>query len=392
MSNRRCTILFFTQTDWFFHLHFLPLAVELVERGADVALACLVDEHRERIEAAGVHVLPLSQLRVRNLGPLRQLRGVIELARLFRRERPGLVHLISPKPVVLGSIAARIAGVPSVLSLITGLGYLFTHAGPVTRFVRRVSLAAIRWSHTPRARRIVFQNNDDRTLFTDLQVIREEKAALIPGVGTDLDRFKPGERDNDPPVIVFGARMLRDKGVVELVEAARTLQAERIACRVLLCGKPDPGNPTSISQGQLRRWHDQGIVEWHGHVEDIAPVLASADIACLPSYREGMPKFLLDAAASGLPLVATNVPGCRDLIHAGINGTLVPARNSAALAEALGELIVDRERRHRYGAASRRIAERELAQELAIRRTIDLYRLLLREAGIDPCSIPLAAR
>ncbi|MCB2210650.1 glycosyltransferase family 4 protein [bacterium] len=386
MADNRCRILIFTQNDWFFHLHFLALGQALADTGAEVSLACLVDEHGERLEAAGLRVLALSSLDVRSLGLKAQAKTVVELVRLIRREQPDMVLTISPKPAVLGSFAAKLAGVPSILSLMTGLGFLFAGENERLQTLRRVVLGALKWAHTGAGSRILFQNSMDRELLIKSGVIPGSKAPLVGGVGTDLDKFKPGPRKNEVPVIVFGARMIRDKGVLDLVEAAHILHEQGLRFRVLLCGDPDPGNPNSLTTDELVEIHEERFVDWLGHVSDIERILAGADIACLPTYyREGMPKFLLDSAAAGLPLVTTNAPGCTDVVTHGENGLIVPQRSPVALADALRQLIVDRDRRQAMGRASRKRAEAEFSADAFVERVFAVFDDAAVAAGRPGC-------
>jgi len=385
MPTDRCRILIFTQNDWFFHLHFLPLGQALVDAGIDVVLTCLVNDHREQIENLGIRVQPMRSLNVRSLGVVNQLRTLAEVIGLMRRERPDIALLISPKPIVLGSLAAVLTKVPVTLSLMTGLGFLFMDNSLRTRILRKIVESELGFTHARIGRRILFQNTSDRDAMIAAGMIDEHKSPIVGGVGTNLDRFSPGARNNDLPVIVFGARMLRDKGVVELVEAARLLQERGVRCRVQLCGDPDPGNPSSLSKVELTAWHKAGLVEWLGHVDDIERILATADIACLPSYREGMPKFLLDAAAAGLPLVTTDVPGCKDVVENDVNGLLVPKCNSIALADAMAELIADPQRCEAMGQASRKRAELEFAHDAFVQRMFKTISDVASEAGLSAC-------
>jgi glycosyltransferase involved in cell wall biosynthesis len=227
--------------------------------------------------------------------------------------------------------------------------------------------------------RVLVQNPDDRD-----QIARLTGATpiLIPGSGVDVKRFVPRPEPPPPVVVLLASRMLQDKGIGELVEAARRLRAEGSDARFALVGKPDPGNPRSLSEAQLRAWHTEGCIEWWGHRADMPEVLAQAHVACLPSYyREGLPKFLLEAAAAGLPLVTTDSTGCREAVEPGHNGLLVPARDPAALASALAALIRDPGLRQRMGARSRELAETRFAADAVHRAVLGVYDRLLESLG-----------
>jgi glycosyltransferase involved in cell wall biosynthesis len=200
---------------------------------------------------------------------------------------------------------------------------------------------------------------------------------LIRGAGVDLDRFVPAPPRKGPVIIVLASRMLWDKGVREFVDAARLLRARGVAARCVLVGTPDAGNPSAVAEAQLNDWQERGDVEWWGHRDDMPRVLAQAHVVCLPSYREGLPTILIEAAAAGLPLVATDVPGCREVVHPGVNGLLVPARDAASLAAAMATLAADETLRLRYGRQSRRLAEAEFGIGRVSLATLDLYASLI---------------
>ncbi|GBE30414.1 N, N'-diacetylbacillosaminyl-diphospho-undecaprenol alpha-1,3-N-acetylgalactosaminyltransferase [bacterium BMS3Bbin04] len=364
MSSNRCRILIFTQNDWFFHLHFMHLGSALVEDGHEVILTCNVDKHQDAIEAIGINVHPLQRLRVSSLDVRDQLLFLVEFYQLVRELKPDVAIFLSPKPILLGSFVARLAAVPAFLSIVTGLGFLFLGQGGRYALLQRIVMGIWKWTHSLDRSRMLFENRTDREFLIESGVVPAHRAVLIGGEGTDLDLFHPGKRENDVPVIVFGARMIREKGVEVLVEAARILRKQQVPYRVLLCGSPDPGNPSTLTAEELTGYAEEGVVEWLGHVDNFAELLATADIGCLPTYyREGMPKFLMDAAAAGLPLVTTNAPGCEDVVEHGVNGFIVPKRDAVSLAEALAVLLQNPEKRIAMGKASRERAEAEFSHD-----------------------------
>jgi glycosyltransferase involved in cell wall biosynthesis len=286
-----------------------------------------------------------------------------------------LLHNIAQKPVLYGTLAARLAGVPAVVNGVAGMGYLFTSETRRARLLRGLIGIAYRALLRGPAVRTLVQNADDRTLIHRLIGI---EPILIPGSGVDLERFHPAEEPPGVPVVVLASRMLWDKGVGDFVGAARILKAKGTLARLALVGNPDPGNPHSVEEPQLRAWQQEGCVEWWGHQTDMPAVLRRAHIACLPSYyREGLPKFLIEAAAAGLPLVTTNATGCREALEDGTSGLLVPPRDPSALAAALESLVLDPDRRRRLGAQSRRIAEERFDARHIHSQTLAVYRSLL---------------
>jgi glycosyltransferase involved in cell wall biosynthesis len=286
------------------------------------------------------------------------------------------VHQVTVKPVLYGSLAARAMGVPAVVNAISGLGYVFTgdeRGRGLRRVVHGVYAAALR---NPRSRTI-FQNPDDRRLFVSNRLVRGEQTVLIRGSGVDCSLFAPTPEPAGTPVVMLPARMLWDKGVGPFVEAARILRTRGARARFVLVGASDAGNPTAVPEAQLRAWAAEGVVEWWGPRDAMHHTLAEASIAVLPSRREGLPKVLLESAACARPMVATDVPGCREVVRPGENGLLVPVDDGPALAEAIGALLDSPELRARYGAAARAMAVAEFAEEVVVGRTMELYRELL---------------
>ncbi|MBS4096053.1 MAG: glycosyltransferase family 4 protein [Sulfuricella sp.] len=368
-------LLFLVTEDWYFCSHRLPLACAARDAGFEVAVACRVREHGERILAAGLKLIPI-QLQRSSHNPWRELAAIGEIAAIYRRERPTLVHHVALKPVLYGSLAAKIAGIPGVINALAGMGYVFTSSKIPARLLRPFVTLAFRLLLG--RGRIILQNPDDRAALLNSGVAKAAQISLIRGSGVDTRHFAfSAEPDHQPPVIVLPARMLGDKGVGEFVAAAQALKARGIAARFLLIGERDPDNPAAIPVAQLEEWHASGIVEWLGRRNDMEQQLAQANIVCLPSYREGLPKALLEAAACGRAIVATDVPGCREIVRDEYNGLLVPARNAEALANALRRLIENPDQRREFGRRGREMVEQEFSVEKITAETLALYRELL---------------
>ncbi|MEW6219281.1 MAG: glycosyltransferase family 4 protein [Thermodesulfobacteriota bacterium] len=375
-------LLFFITEDWYFWSHRLPIARAAREQGFAVHLATRVQDHGQRIVNEGIHLHPLA-LRRRSARLGQELATLRQLLTLYRRERPDIVHHVALKPILYGSLAARLAGVPGVVNALAGLGHLFIAGTPRARLGRRLVSLFFRLAFAPPGCRVLFQNDEDRQLLVAMGVVAAGKTVLIRGSGVDTRRFRPavGPAPGIPRVIL-ASRMLWDKGIGELVDAARILKARGVAGEILVAGRLDEENPAAIPERTLRSWHEEGIITWLGFRQDIPELLASCQVAVLPSYREGLPKGLLEAAACGLPLVATDVPGCREVVREGENGFLVPARESLPLAERLERLLTDEPLRQRQGQASRRLAEQEFAVGRVVGETLALYRrMLASQAG-----------
>ena len=372
--NTSPKLLFVVTEDWYFVSHRLPLALAAQKAGFGVAVATRVGKYGETILAAGIRLIPFGLSRRRG-NPFRE---VIALVRLYHRERPDIVHHVALKPVLYGAFAARLAGVPHVVNAIAGLGWLFTSSGLAVRTVRPVICRLLVWLlGSPHSRTIV-QNPDDFGLMIKMGV-PEDRLRLIRGAGVDTGVFTPAlESPPEPVTVLFSARMLWAKGVGEFVEAARLLTQAGVKARFVLVGEPDANSPASVPMATLHAWHGQNGVEWWGHRDDMPAVFHTAHIACLPSYREGLPKVLLEAAACGLPIVTTDAPGCREIVRDGDNGFLVPVRDAQAVAVALRNLIDNVALRAKMGQRAREIVLAEFSQERVIAETLAVYQELTR--------------
>lgn len=365
-------LLYLITEDWFFCSHFIERAVAAREAGYEVLVVTRERNHGDSIRAAGLRLLPLEFAR-RSLNPLTELRVVLAILRIYQQERPDIVHHIAAKPILYGALAARLTGVHSIVNAPVGMGFVFSSSDPTARLLRPLLRLGYRWLMNPRGSQVIFENRDDLDSFVKTGSVRRTETVLIRGAGIDLVRFRPKVEPTGLPLVVLVARMLRDKGVAEFVQASRQLHEQGVVGRFALVGDPDPGNPASISLQTLQAWHGHHGVEWWGWRDDVAVVFGGASIACLPSYREGLPKSLLEAAACGLPIVTTDTPGCREVVVDGDNGLLVPVRDSDALAAALKKLLLDTALRQRMGERSRVMAENEFSAERVIRETLAVY-------------------
>ncbi|HEY8077862.1 MAG TPA: glycosyltransferase family 4 protein, partial [Labilithrix sp.] len=284
----------------FFLSHRLSLALGARAAGYDVHIATPRDEASPRIEAAGLpfHAIPLQR---KSMSAARELRAVAALVSLYRDVRPDVVHHVTAKPILYGGIAARVAGVPAVVHAVSGLGYVFISRGMRARALQRAIRATYRVATSHPNCAVIFQNEDDRATFGD--AIRATRIAMIRGSGVDLALFRPTPLPTGEPIVVLPSRMLWDKGVGEFVDAARMLRDRGVRARFVLAGGVDPGNPAAVPRERIEDWVREGVVEWWGHRADMPEVLAQSTIVCLPSYREGMPKTLLEACAAGRPIV-----------------------------------------------------------------------------------------
>jgi len=379
-------VLLVAHWDWVLYNFRLPLARALRERGYEVVFVCPHGEYTHRLWEAGFRWRHWSVVR-RSLNPLREFWAIVNLAQIYRQERPKVVHHFTIKPNLYGSIASlwvRKQNVQlKVINTFMGLGYLFSDYW-LAQNLRASLLPFIRWTFQSSKAWTVFLNRQDSETLRQLCLVIPEQAIIIPSDGVDINCFRPNgfiSSKLSTPVVLMAARLLWDKGVAEFVEAARILKQRGIQAEFWLAGKPDDGNPMCVPETILHQWHQEGLVNWLGHCDDMPSLLQKVDIAVLPSYHEGVPRFLLEAAASGLPLVATNIEGCRMVVRDGENGFLVPSKDPYALAEALERLIRNPELRLQMGKVSRRIVESEFDEQKILEQWLALYGRVLTECG-----------
>lgn len=369
-------ILYFISEDWFFCSHFIERAVSARLAGYEVVVVTRESDHGQQIRAAGLKLIPFPFAR-RSVNPVREFWILLLLLKVYKKERPDIVHHVAAKPIFYGTAVARLLGITSIVNAPVGMGYAFSSSEVKAKILRPLIKMAYRLLLNPVGSRAIFENQQDLNAFTASGVARPIDTVLIRGAGINLTAYQPRPAQAGVPMVVLIARMLRDKGVMEFLVAAERLHLSGVMARYVLVGSPDPENPASIATEVLQSWNGRSGVEWWGWRADIAAVLAQAHIACLPSYREGLPKSLLEAAACGLPIVTTDTVGCRDVVEDGYNGYLVPVKNSALLAQALHKLIVNPELRHVMGQKSRLRAEAEFASERVINETLTVYSALM---------------
>jgi glycosyltransferase involved in cell wall biosynthesis len=369
-------ILFLTTAGYSFWSHRLALARAAQNEGAEVLIMTPSGEYRSRLEKAGFRVLPWSISRS-SLNPFRELYSFFQVLRAYRLEQPDLVHHVALKPIIYGGLAARFCGRIPAVHTVTGLGHAFISSSHPMLVLRRVLLSVLAWIFSAPNCKVVVQNDDDRDFIVREKIALAEKSVVVAGFGVDVETFVPRPEPSDTPVVMLPARMLWEKGVREFVEAAKQLREQGALVRMVLVGAPDPNNPGSIPEEQLRAWVDAGSLEWWGHQDNMPSVLCQSHVVCLPSYREGLPKVLLEAAACGRAIVTTSAPGCSSVVRHGENGLLVPIKNSQALAGAILSVLETKELRTQMGVAGRARAVSEFSDERVARQTLSVYQDLL---------------
>jgi len=370
MTGTPRTLVFLLMEDWFFASHFWARGLAAKQTGWRVVLVARESAAAREIEASGIEFYP-ADLDRRRLNPFKELAAAWQLAKLYRKIKPDLVHHIALKPIIFGGLAARLAGVRNVINAPIGLGFVFSSSKPLARALRPLVQLALRATLRPPRGVVIFENPDDRDALVAAGLVPVADTLVIRGAGVDTQKFAPTPEPPGPVRVVLTARMIREKGVPDFVEAARMLRGK---AEFLLAGAPDQGNPNSVTEAELRAWDAEGVVRWLGPVRDVAGLLAGVHIFCLPStYREGLPKAVLEAMAAGKPVVATDIPGCREAVVDGETGFLVPPGNPLVLAEALGKLIDSPELRARMGAAGRRRVEENFSDAIICAATLKVY-------------------
>jgi glycosyltransferase involved in cell wall biosynthesis len=373
------TLMFVVNVDWFFMSHRLPIALEAIKQGYDVHIVTSLTNQLAELERHGLVVHPLGLIRG-STGISNAWLAFVEIWKIFRAVRPDVVHLVTIKPILLGGMAARLVGVPSVVAAVSGLGYVFMAHG-IKASIRRLLVNIfyrIAFGH-PNLK-VIFQNPEDLATLTKAAWLSEKQTVIIRGSGVDLSCYPFTLLPDDVPIVVLAARLLEDKGIFEFVAAARLLKQQGCQARFVLVGNVDPDNPTSCKQADVDSWVHEGIVEWWGYRTDMYKVLAASYLVVLPSYREGMPKVLLEAAACGRAVVTTDVPGCRDAIDVGVTGVLVPVRSVIELAKAMEDLIGAPLKCKTMGNAGRKLAERAFDVRQVVKKHMSIYLELIAKS------------
>lgn len=370
----KAKILFVVNVDWFFVSHRLPIAVAAKRAGYEVHVACQLTDKADILVSSGfvVHELKLERS---GTSIVAELKTLFSIWRLISKLKPSLIHMVTIKPVLYAGIASRFFRVARVAS-ISGLGFVFIAEGFKAKLLRFFISLLYRFALRNLATRVIFQNNTDKQLFISRKIIEENAAVTIRGSGVNLNNYVVSEEPAGAPVFLLLARLLVDKGVLEFVEAAKLLKARGLDCRMVLVGDTDE-NPKSVTKQQIDSWVSDGLVEYWGYSKDVNSTYANCHVAVLPSYREGLPKSLIEAAACGRAVITTDVPGCRDAITPDETGLLVEVKNAEQLADAIEKLSVNKHLRLKLGLSGRRLAEAEFDINTVVNIHLKLYQELL---------------
>ena len=373
-GHKRRRLVYFVTEDWYFCSHRLQLAVAAKNAGFDVYVVTRVQAHGDEIKTAGLELIPL-ELSRRSKNPFVEAVMVRRLTKIYREIRPDIVHHVAIKPVIYGSIAARRAHVPVVINAMAGLGFLFSSGQWLARVLRPIIRVVFKVLLNNKRTTVILQNPDDVDALCGSGTVSRNRIRLILGSGVDTDVYHFQPEAEGVPIVLLASRLLWDKGVGEFVEAARKIRADGVNVRFVIAGEGDDENPNSIGADQLLKWSEEGVVECWGRCSNMPKVFEESHIVCLPTtYGEGVPKVLIEAASCGRPIVATNAPGCREIVIDGENGILVPTKDIDALVAAITYLLESSERRKAMGQAGRKLVEAQFSLDRVIGETLELYR------------------
>lgn len=368
-------LLIFVNVDWFFLSHRLPVGIGALNAGHEVHIATALTKEKIDLEKYGFIVHPINLDR-----SSASIFGMVVLFFKFLRLlwilKPDILHLVTIKPVLIGGLAARFAPVGGVVFAISGLGHVFLADGLWGRLRRNLVGAWYKFVLGKEKMCVIFQNPDDKKILSKITHLKDEKTLMIPGSGVNLSEYVHEALPPGEITVLMAARLLMTKGVREFVDAAKLLRQSGVKARFWLVGDPDPENPDSVTPQELDNWFMQKQVEFFGYRSDIPELMSQAHIVVLPSYREGLPKVLIEAAACGRAVVTTDVPGCRDAIQDGITGLLVPPKDAVALAQAIKKLIEDPETCRTMGNAGRRRAEEIFNVDSVVNAHLKVYQSL----------------
>ena len=369
-------ILLIANTDWYLYNFRLSLGKFLRDQGFDVVFVSPKGDYVTEIVKNGFRFIEWNIGR-KSTSIIQEIKSLVSLRRIYAIEKPLIVHHFTIKPVIYGSIAARISGVSGIVNSVTGLGYIFLSKDFKGKILRAIVFPLYKFSLSGSSITNIFENKYDREIFIKFRFVSQINSLIINGVGVDEEFFlQSPDPKLDIPLVVLPARMLYDKGVKTLVEAVRILKS-KTSLKVALVGDVDPGNPSSIDVSTLKMWEEEGLIEWWGFQKNMREIYHECSIVTLPSLGEGLPTVLIEAAACGRPIVATNVAGCRDVVQDQKNGFLVPVNNPEALAEAILILLNDPELRKRMGKVGRELVLEKFTEKKINSETLAIYDKLL---------------
>lgn len=368
------TILFVVNSDWFFLSHRLPIAKKSLEKGYNIHLACEISDKRKELERYGINLHDI-KIKRSSTSLLSSFLLFLEFLKIFKKTKPDLIHLVTIKPVLIGGLAAKfLKKSTKIVMSVTGLGYIFIDKGIKAFLRKQIIIFFYKFVFKHNYLKVIFQNKTDLSKICKLTNLPINNTILIPGSGVDLTTYNITKIPLNNPIVLLPARLISSKGIYEFIESAKNLKN---LARFVIVGKNDTEARNCIKIKELAEWQKAGIIEYWGESNDMPKIFQQSTIVVLPSYREGMPKSLLEAAACGRPIITTNVPGCRDSILDGITGILVPVGDPNSLTLSLKKLLKNPNLINSMGKAGRNLAEKRFDIEYVVKKHLEIYQLLL---------------
>ena len=374
-------LTFLITQDWYYISHRQSLALAAKSQGYDVSLVTQVGKYEKQIQDSGIKLIPIAFYRsVKNI--FQEIITIKEIYQAYKNNQPHIIHQVSLKPCFYGALAIYLGATkntqPLILNAFTGLGFVFTANTLYAKLIRLFIIPLFRLLFRQKNMQVVFQNTADQQTFLHHRMVTADQCHLIPGSGVEIDQYEVTPESEGKITVILVARMLIEKGVYEFVEAARKLKQANIQANFILVGDTDEENPSGIPREQLRSWQEEGVIEWWGRQNDMPSIYPKAHIVVLPSYREGFPKVVLEAAAASRAVITTDVPGCRDAILDQKTGILVPVKSVTELAAAMRELIEDSGKRIAMGKAGRDLVEERFSTQIINSQFLNIYQLYLK--------------
>ncbi|MAY90392.1 MAG: hypothetical protein CMN00_04315 [Rickettsiales bacterium] len=373
---RKYRLLYFVSEDHYFLTHKLPHALLALKNGYEVMILCKISKYKEKILSYGFKIKNIDLDR-RSLNPIKELKSIIQVNKVFRDYQPHIVQNIALKPVIYGSINSIFTSkIIKQVNSITGLGYLFINKGLKIYFIKFIILLLMKFLFKKKHTKIIFQNKEDFNFFQSKKIVSNLNSKIISGSGVDINFFKPSQKKILKKYdLIMHSRMLLDKGIIELIKASEILKKKKFTPKILLLGNPDPKNRASVKKDQLKDWSKSKYIEWIPATENVLKYILQSRIAILPSYREGFPKSLLEAASCGLPLISTDVPGCKEICINNFNGIIVKPKDPKELASAIKKLILDKNLIKKFGANSRKLVIENFSDQVISKKFFDIYKV-----------------
>ena len=358
---------------WFWS-HRLPLAKGILKNGYKLTVAAEYAKDDSKMRDMGIDTRNLCGYD-KGFNPLAELLLLLSIHKAIKITKPDIIHAITLRHALYTGIAARLLRHPKSVFTIAGLGSLFAADSAKAKILRLIAMPVFKFAFGHKGAKLIFQNPDDYQIMIDRGVVNASQCVIIKGSGVDLNQFPyTPPPHNDVPVMLFSSRLIAEKGLDDYVEASRLLKEKGIKARFLVAGDTTHKNPKNMDPKQVQTWHDAELIEWLGNVDDMPKRLQSCDIFILPSYyREGVPKVILEALATGRPIITTDKPGCKETVDEGINGYKIPAKNGAAIAEKIETLLADQNLMEKMSQASRQKAETEFSVDSVVERTLKIY-------------------